>query len=146
MAMAASVLRNIVEGIFPVSAKKVVLSGEISPTATFHGNSCWSSQTTQQQYAVWGFNPKLGFKKLEGFVSHSANRTDGTIQFTPGCKLGEVENVGQYIFFLVYNNVSAYNAYESESTWSIYKAPDFAAHWAAVTEEDVKRWEEWLNA
>ena len=149
MNMSASILRNLVEVVFPqVSSKNVILSGEISPTATFSGNTCWCPQTTQQEYSIFGFNPKLGFVMLEGLVSNSANRTDGTCDYTPGCELGEVEGVEKFVFFLVNDYVRTYDDDDEEShhSWTIYKAPNFAAHWAAITEADVRKWEEWLNA
>jgi len=143
--MSATILRELVSKVFQVRSKNVILSGEISPKATYGGNTCWSSQTTEQFYNVWGFCPTKGFVKLVNFVSNYNNNTDGSGSETEGCELHEVANVEDYVFFLVHDRVKAHDDRYCSSDWTLYKAPNFAAHWAKITDLDVTRWEVWLT-
>jgi len=143
--MSANILRELVSKVFQVKSKNVILSGEMKSDSEFGGNTCWSSQTTQQYYKVWGFCPTKGFVRLEGLVSNYNNNESGEGYITEGCKLYEVKNVEDYIFFLVEDKVVAKDHNYCSHTWTLYKAPSFKEKMAQIEAGDLARWEQWLT-
>jgi len=160
--MSASILRNIVGSVFPVSTKNVILSGEISPEF-IPQNECghsWWNGASEQYDCVWGFNPKTGFKRiteteedLETIASPSEwmiNRAyhyshNGDSEFEAGEMLLDHPEANEFVFFLVNSRGRNYGEQgETFDTWTLYKAPDFKKKWAEIEEEDVKRWNDWI--
>lgn len=160
--MSAKILREIVSRVFDVKASRIKLSGEISPEFIpqyDRGHSWWSGASSQED-TVFGFDPKIGFRIVAGgynaeknFGVHFADNTisreyqysdNGSVQHEAGQKLAELPDADHYILFLVHSEGYGDEA-EWYSEWTLYKAPNFAAHWAEIDAADVQRWEEWLK-
>jgi len=144
--MSANILRELVGKFFEINPSNVALSGEISPTMSFTGNSCWSSSSNETSYYLWGFSPEKGFVSLQEYVGNWSNSESGEQNGENGTPINEIENVEEYLFFLVNEDYKSGNGdNHSYGTWTIYKAPDFKTHWDKVKEKDTKRWEKWLG-
>jgi hypothetical protein len=145
MNMSASILRNIVSSVFNIKPTSVILSDEIAPDKKWESNSCWSSQTTCKSYEVWGFKPQNGFVSLsEEIVGHYYNHSDGSASIKKATKLCDLQGVEEYLFFLMHEDIRAYDENKNEDNWVLYKAPNFKEHWAKIETKDIKRWEKWL--
>lgn len=142
--MSASILREVVARSLNVKATSIVLSGEISPDTSFTGNTCWSSQTTEHYFQLFGFNPQQGLVNLNECVGNWHNASDGTQHGVDGTSICNIKDVEQYIFFVVIEDIRAYDERWSEYSIKLYKAPDFKSHWAKIEEKDIARWEQWL--
>lgn len=145
--MSASILRNLVSSVFKTPAHKIILSGEIQPDKTWHHKTGVSYVTEEEYIRVWGFAPQTGFEEITIKVvgtTHYYNGNHDYIHTPAPYNLAEASVDKNYIFFVVLNE----GRYEDgeEYYYTLYKAPDFAAHWAAIEEADVKRWEEWVKA
>jgi hypothetical protein len=151
MNMSASILRNIVSSVFGVKPQNVILSGTIEPETTWHFDSGVSYVKGHDDAKVYGFSAKRGFEELTEKVvgyTHYYNGNHDHDQDTTCAKmnLAEASKEKDYIFYVV--NTFGASSFDGEeyNDFTLYKAPDFAAHWAAIEKEDAKRWEEWLNA
>ena len=147
----AQIVRQIVSSIFHIKATEVVLCEEIDP------NSCWWDGNTgggmwdnHREISVYGFNPKDGFVNLSHIVGREQQgRNDDPIYHVNEIPLYEVENVENYMFFIIHliNNYSDSNGQSSETdTWYLYKAADFKQYKQKIEEEDILRWEKWMNS
>lgn len=142
--MSASILREIVARTLNCKATSIILSGEISPETSFTGNTCWSSQTTEHFYNLYGFSPKEGLVNLKQYVGNWHNANDGTQHGSDGISICDIEDVEKYIFFVVIEDIRAYDERWSDYSIRLYKAPDFKSHWAKIEANDIARWEQWL--
>ena len=143
--MSAKILREIVARSLNVKATSIVLSGEINPETSLTGNTCWSSQTTEHHYQLFGFNPQQGLVNLNQYVGNQNNASDGTQHGTEGTSICNIKDVEQYIFFIIIEDIRAYDERWSDYSIKLFKAPDFKSHWASIEEQDLARWEQWLS-
>lgn len=134
--MSASILRNLVSSVFNINPRFVKLSGEIKPDHAFADTYRTDYSNDYNKDEVWGFNPQTGFIKL-------INKGEGgVLEFVPNV-------ANNYIFFVVHNEgerwQNTWDMIDSWDTWTIYKAPNFAAYFAAIEQSDLIRWANWLN-
>jgi len=147
--MSASILRNIVASVFNIKATNIILSGEVEPSMVWQDTYCDGSMGSDgKNYQVFGFNPKSGFEQLNivGTYQRSNYAHSGIID-EDGISLCNVENVTNYVFFLVIeegHNRWSGSTQESWKHYTLYKAPDFKSHWAKIEANDLARWEQWL--
>ena len=149
--MSASILRNLVNAVFGVKATEVVLSGVISPDSKWYagktGGGMWDNE---RDVRVWGFNPQSGFHHITECVGDEIQSgNDAPVYFENAIPLAECEGVDKFIFFVVniknsYSDSNGRN--EDENSWTLYKAPDFGAYLASVEEQDLERWQSWVEA
>lgn len=144
--MSASILRSIVATIFKINPSTVKLSGEIGADASFTGNTCWSAQTTETRYQLWGFNPMTGLINLSEYVGNSRNRQDGTQDVTEATRLCDIPGVSDFVFFIVNDETRCYDDSRSSNDWTIFKAPNFKEYFEKVTAKDIQRWSQWIEA
>ena len=149
--MSESILRNLVASVFNIKATRVTLSGEIEATANWQNSymdgSCGSNRDT---YTIWGFNPQTGFVDISNIVGRNerSNYTHSNTINELGKELHTVENAESYIFFLINNNGYSHwsgSNQEEWDSWTLFKAPDFKNHWDKIEQEDIERWNNWLN-
>lgn len=138
--MSASILRNLVASVFGVNAKKVHLSGEISPEESFISYTGHSWAHGWNVYKVWGFDPHTGFVQLNVPSYFSDN---GTSIGDDPMTIAEMAKNNEFIFFIVNHDHEDQN-YQGDNSWTLYKAPDFREYWKKIEEEDIARWEQWL--
>lgn len=143
--MSASILRSIVASVFKINPASVILSGEIAADASFTGNTCWSSQTTETSYSLWGFSPTNGLADLSQYCGNSRNRQDGTRDITEATRLCDIPEVSAFVFFVVNDETRCYDESHSLNEWTIYKAPNFKEYFATGTEADTQRWSNWIE-
>ena len=144
--MSASILRNLVASVFNVKATSVVLSGEISP----HWKGHYTSGVSYMDYTIdgivkiWGFDPKKGFKEIEGVIKHTQMFNGNHDSHFFDAEALHTKVSGSEVFFVTEHFTDTIGS--EGSSYTLYKAPDFKSHWAAIKATDVARWEEWLNA
>lgn len=161
--MSAEILRGLVSSVFSIPAKQLVLSGEISLDRIFQndcGHSWWSGASHCVE-TVFGFSPKIGFKRICGEwkpeLSIQMNEcvlardykysNNGGVQSHKGEPLSELANGEEFLFFFVRCNEKDYGDNgETREIFTLYKAPDFTAKKQQVEENDTARWEQWLQA
>ncbi len=108
---------------------------------------------------MYAFNPKKGFiciagdnladvaeseYKLQRDYCYSIN---GEITTSEGQPLEDHPEVLDFCFFLVHS----YGKYYGEngdnfSEFKLFSSPNFRESWKKVDEEDIERWENWLNS
>ena len=146
--MSAQILRSLVSSVFNVKAIEVHLSGEISPNWTAYAGSTrggmWDSE---EDNAIWGFNPKTGFKLLNIIGDLVQDEPDSPVYQKNAIPLCEVEGVQDFIFFVVHNKFTYCDNQRMENydNWSLYKAPNFSSYITSVEEADIQRWESWIS-
>ena len=146
--MSASILRNLVSSVFKTPAHKIILSGELAPDEKWHHKTGVVYVTEEEYIKVWGFNSQNGFENITNQVvgtTHYYNGNHNSTYSPAPCTLAEASVDKNYIFFVVLNE-GVYRDGEEYCFYTLYKAPNFAAHWAAIEEADIKRWEEWVKA
>ena len=144
MSMSANILRNLVSRVFDTTASKVILSGEINPNYSITNHEGVSYMDSSESKVLHGFNPKTGFKLIPEVVTtvtyFNGNHDHST---ELGCELSEVVGIDEFIFF-----VEIQEGYNSDGDFkyvTLYKAPNFKEYWEKINEEDLARWEQWLN-
>ena len=151
--IAASILRNVVSGVFKISPREIYLMEEtIDPDfqgcdSTLSGGM-WDDESTD---TIWGFSPETGFQLIPEVIYSEWNSQDG-----PSCddrdqhiKLHQVDGVDKYVFFLT-RNVSEYSCpsngqHDKGTSWRLYKSPNFQSYWDKIGSDDLNRWEQWLG-
>lgn len=143
--MSASILRNLVSSIFNIDARKIELSGEISPMwrGSFTDGVSYMDYSCSGDREIWGFSPKEGFKQIEGCISvktmyngnHKCHYADADALMT--CV------TGKELFFLVIKGDDS----DEPFSWRyiLHKAPNFQEYWKEIKQKDINRWEQWLN-
>ena len=146
--MSASILRNLVSSVFGIPATSVILSGEINPNWTAYAGSTrggmWDSE---EDNAIWGFCPQTGFKLLNIIGDLVQDEPDSPVYERNAIHLFEVDDVEDFIFFVVHNKFSYSDnqRLDESDSWTLYKAPDFQSYIASVEEADIERWQSWIS-
>jgi len=144
--MSATILRNLIGSVLKIKATSIILSGEIAPKTSFTGNSCWSSQTTENFYQVWGFSPQQGLVELH-ITGNYQNCSDGSASIREAIPLCDVPGIEEFIFFIVKHETYCSNENRNNDlTYTLYKAPNFKEHWNKINNKDLARWEQWLKS
>jgi hypothetical protein len=146
--MSASILRNLVSSVFNVKATEVVLSGEISPYWTgYAGKTRGGMWNASDNTAIWGFCPRSGFVLLDIIGDLVQSDQDAPVYQENAIPLCDVQNVSDYIFFVVHQQGSYSDNQRSEeyNSWTLYKAPNFRAYMESLENADIARWESWVN-
>ena len=141
--MSANILRNLVSSVFNVKATKVRLSGDISPEYKGYSvDACIAGYSTTEK--VWAFNAQKGFRQLNCVANTQYYNGGCDSYFHDAPVLGECLVEGD-IFVLIFSDSDSPN-YDDNTSWNLFKAPDFQEWRKNVEAQDLTRWESWLNA
>lgn len=149
--MSANILREIVSRTFNVNAKQVILSGELKHDESWKDVYFDGSMGSDEDiYKIYGYNHKDGFVDLSKYVGRKSgsNYAHSSSYDKDGARLCDIPEIDKYIFLVVRN--IGYTAWEgsSHSEWNktyLYKLPSFTEYWQKIENEDLKRWEKFLN-
>lgn len=141
--MSAQVLRNIVSTLcqrqyHDFDSHKIILSGELSDNAWLHVNNTipeeWLEEEDEDEYAhtteVWVLTDE--FHQLP----------DGTWTLEDILKSYPTANMVVGMSCQTWQS----DDHKILTDVTIYKLPNSKEYWAKIEKEDIKRWEEWLNA
>jgi hypothetical protein len=159
--MSARILRNIVSSVFQVKPQQIILSGEIAYDFVAQhdcGHSWWSGASTHND-SVYAFDPKIGFVCIAGenlaevkdseykLLRDYSFSKNGEMDTSEGEPLEDHPQILEFCFFLVHSYGKHYGENgESFNEWKLYSSPNFREIWKKVDEEDIERWENWLNS
>lgn len=144
---AAAILRLLVAGSFEIPATEIKLSGEISADYDLNKGDEYTSSCGRRcdLYELFGFHPTKGFVQIQTLNSSSTGSGQKT-EYLPK-PLYQIPEVDKYIFFVEQNhfNEGSWNGAVDEFTYTVYKAPDFKKKVQQITNEDIIRWENWME-
>tara|TARA_S200002703_G_C3629494_1_gene193322 strand:+ start:112 stop:555 length:444 start_codon:yes stop_codon:yes gene_type:complete len=142
--MSAKIIRNLVSSVFNVKAQNVILSGEIKPDYSITNNENVAYTDSEQSKSLFGFSPKKGFTKISEVVTtvtyFNGNHNHST---ELGCVLSEVKGIDEYLFFV--EKSSGYTPDGNYENYTIFSAPNFKEYWFKIEQQDIARWEQWLQ-
>ena len=149
--MSAEILRNIVSSVLNVKATQVKLSGQMSINfvegdCSTHGNL----YSNNNNVLCWAFDPKQGLIPVKTIkTGGSSSNANGTWEQDYGVTAEYLNtNYPNALFFVIrhYGSYSDCNGRDEEyDNITLYKSPDFTAHYATIEEQDIVRWKQWLN-
>lgn len=142
--MTAQLVRNLVASKLNCDPCNVILSGEISPdyeaSSSKHTSFDCDWEHSTKLYAWFPNEFKEIPEVISKYVTNGHTQDDYRTESVP---LYKVEGMDRVILF-----VEEYTA--ARIDWNreirVYKPADFAGKLAQVTEEDITRWENWLNS
>ena len=151
--MSAEILRNIVASVLKVNARNVVLSGELDVNTVIsddQGHSWWNGASYCMEN-LYGFSSNKGLIKLDIIREydwtngHSSDtvHTDGE---TVANYLERTNQMEEFLFFVIIGNAKSYG--ESEEPYNyckLFKCPNFKEYYNKLKQQDIARWEQWLN-
>jgi hypothetical protein len=143
--MTANTLREIVSSVLKIKAQDIILCDTIAPDKSFTGNSCWSSQTTQRRYYIYGYSTSRGLINLNDHVGHLSNDNSGKTHGDVGTPLCDIPEIETFDYLIVEEEITCEgNLNGLEDSVRIYKLPDFSEHREKSEEKDIERWKNWI--
>lgn len=146
-------VREVLAALLKVKATKIELSAEpISPLFIPQNNQghSWWHGAGEHQDSIGLFSFKTGLVWCEDIKREWSFSRNGEQEHESGESLAdyfERKALSGFDFVVVEYKGKHYGEQgERYEGITLYKAPDFAAHWEAVEAADVERWKEWLSA
>ena len=146
-------VREVLSSLLKVKATKIELMAEpISPLFVPQNNAghSWWHGAAEHYDNIGVFSFKAGLIWLEDIKREYSFSRNGEQEHETGETLAnymERKNMHTVDFFVVkYAGKNYGEEAERYEGVTLYKGPDFSAHWEAVEAADVKRWADWLNA
>lgn len=144
-------IRNLVAKLANVHPSEIQLSeNPLSPNFVPQNNCghSWWGGAEEEYDRVFGISLANNVcKELEIETEYHFSE-NGSSRHSDGQELAKYlsETGESYDMFLVNHSGKEYgDEGEEYNYWMLYKSPNFAEYWKNVNEEDVKRWENWIN-
>lgn len=142
--MSASIVRNIVASVIGCDSRIIKLSGTAPDNLYFPnwGGFCYDSR--YESTKLFYFSPLSGLKEFE---LQDSNEYDG------GVSLKELSNsieLQKSLFLVVIRNscnqMQNPQNHDYEYSCTIYKSPNFKEIYEKYEEEEIARWEQWIQS
>jgi hypothetical protein len=144
----ANIIRELVSQFFGINSAEVKLSGKISPNFDVNCGSRYDSCMGESYdlIEIFSFTRDCEWKNIKTDRHFSSG--SGDHYEAPKMPLHKVVT-GDELFFVIKNDTcegSWNDDCSYKTTYTMYTAPDFKKVWQKLEEEDVKRWQNWLES
>lgn len=144
-------IRNLVAKLANVHPAEIQLS-EIPLSPDFvPQNNCghsWWGGAEEEYDTIFGVSLANNVCKKLRIEAEYHFSENGSVSHSEGQELAKylAESKEHYEMFLVNHSGKEYgDEGEEYNYWRLYKSPNFPEYWKGVNEEDIKRWENWIN-